>query len=156
MLNTYFYLSLKTISSNKAFWKANNHDLKIHIPELSVNWIYSGIESFYRNRAKKYLQNRLPFWADKMNIKHFRYRIKNQHTLWASCSKKRNLNFNWRIMLLSPEAVDYLIIHELSHLYEMNHSPHFWKLVGEYCPDYKIYKAELKNKNSWLKFPVIK
>ena len=56
-------------------------------------------------------------------------------------------------MLLTPEALDYLIIHELAHLKELNHSSNFWLLVQQYCPDYKAHKNELRQKNHWLGFP---
>ena len=79
--------------------------------------------------------------------------VKNQRTLWGSCSKKKNLNFNWRILLLSEKTADYLIIHELAHLKELNHSPKFWEFVRIHCPEYKTHKAELRNKDPWLKFP---
>lgn len=69
--------------------------------------------------------------------------IKNTRTRWGSCSSTGNLNFNYRIIYLSPEQQDYLIVHELCHLKEFNHGPHFWKLVAEQVPEYKRIRATL-------------
>jgi predicted metal-dependent hydrolase len=73
-----------------------------------------------------------------------RIAIKNNKSRWGSCSKKGNLNFNYRIIFLSEKLVRYLIVHELCHLKEFNHSRQFWSLVGEYVSDYKILTKELK------------
>ena len=73
--------------------------------------------------------------------------IRNQKTRWGSCSKKGNLNFNYKIALLPPHLCDYIIVHELCHLKEFNHSPAFWALVGKCVFDYKILREELKRKS---------
>lgn len=76
--------------------------------------------------------------------------VKNQKTRWGSCSKKGNLNFNYRIVYLPDDLLFYLAVHEVCHLKEMNHSQKFWQLVSETVPDYKIKRRKLKNftKNS--------
>ncbi|MFC2161352.1 M48 family metallopeptidase [Acidobacteriota bacterium] len=154
VLDKAFPLSLK-VSNNqkKARWDFQNKTLNVTVPQLTPSVISRGVVHWYRTMALLFLEDRVPFWAEKINVSPNHIRAKNQHTLWGSCSKRANLNFNWRILLLSIQAADYLIIHELSHLKEMNHSPKFWKLVREYCPEYKTHKAELREKNAWLKFP---
>lgn len=69
--------------------------------------------------------------------------IKNSKTRWGSCSSRKNLNFSYKIIFLTPEAQDYLIVHELSHLSQMNHSNNFWTLVALAIPNYKKLKKEL-------------
>lgn len=64
-------------------------------------------------------------------------RVKSQRSKWGSCSAKRNINLNWHLIFLPRALVDYLIIHELMHLREMNHSPRFWQWVETFCPDYR-------------------
>jgi len=73
-----------------------------------------------------------------------RVSIRNNKSRWGSCSKRGNLNFNYRVIYLSEKLVKYLVAHELCHLKELNHSRRFWDLVGEYVPDYKILTKELK------------
>ena len=70
--------------------------------------------------------------------------VKNQKTRWGSCSKNGNLNFNYRLAKLNLDLVDYIIVHELCHLVEFNHSPNFWRLVSQYCPNYKEAVRSLK------------
>jgi len=69
--------------------------------------------------------------------------IKNQKTRWGSCSRSGNLNFNYKIAFITQEILDYVVIHELCHLKEFNHSPRFWSLVSTLCPDYKNIKASM-------------
>lgn len=73
-----------------------------------------------------------------------RIAIKNHKSRWGSCSKKGNLNFNYRIVALPRHLAEYIVAHELCHLLELNHSPRFWHLVGAMFPDYKKLRAELK------------
>ncbi len=74
-----------------------------------------------------------------------RVAIKDARSRWGSCSQKKNLNFNYRLVFLPPHLVDYIIVHELCHLKEFNHGPNFWVLVAETMPTYKEYIQELKN-----------
>mgnify|MGYP001607235311 CR=1 FL=1 len=73
-----------------------------------------------------------------------RVSIKNHKSRWGSCSKKGNLNFNYKLALLPQELADYVIVHELCHLGEFNHSPKFWKLVARAIPNYKALKKKFK------------
>jgi predicted metal-dependent hydrolase len=75
--------------------------------------------------------------------------IRNQKTRWGSCSRQRNLNFNYKIALLPPSLTDYIAVHEICHLKEMNHSPKFWTLVEKTVPNYKQLRTQLR-KNSLL------
>jgi predicted metal-dependent hydrolase len=71
--------------------------------------------------------------------------IKNGISRWGSCSSKGNLNFNWRLAMIPSHLADYIVVHELCHLKEFNHGPEFWKLVALACPNYRIYREELKS-----------
>ncbi len=97
-----------------------------------------------RATARTLVHARLEHFNQYYNFSYNKVAIRNQKTRWGSCSSKRNLNFSVRILTLSPEAQDYLIIHELCHLKEFNHSSRFWALVAEQCPDYKRIRASMK------------
>jgi len=73
-----------------------------------------------------------------------RVTVRDQRSRWGSCSAKHNLNFNWKLIMAPPEALDYVVIHELCHLREFNHSPRFWRMVSGQMPDYEIWKKWLK------------
>ena len=99
----------------------------------------------YKDKAFEMVTERLT----ALNQKHYRFKfnkltIKSQKTRWGSCSKKRNLNFNYKILFLSSKIRDYIMIHELCHLKEFNHSNKFWKLVAKPIPDYAKVTEELK------------
>ncbi|GAB4287458.1 MAG: SprT family zinc-dependent metalloprotease [Ignavibacteriaceae bacterium] len=97
-----------------------------------------------RHSANKYITARTGQLADDYGF-HFRsIKIRGQKTRWGSCSGKGNLSFNYKLMQYPKRVIDYVIVHELCHLKEMNHSQRFWKLVGEILPDYKILKNELR------------
>ena len=104
-----------------------------------------------RKKAGEIIKGRIETIGCSLDLEYGRVFIKDQKTMWASCSGKRNLNFNWRLAAAPPEILDYVVIHELCHLREMNHSKKFWSLVGEACPDYKARKKWLKDHSRELR-----
>ena len=87
--------------------------------------------------ALRVLPERCRYFAGIMGVSYGRITIRNQKTRWGSCSCKGNLNFNCLLMLAPPEIRDYVVVHELAHRKEMNHSPRFWKEVEKVLPDYR-------------------
>ena len=85
-----------------------------------------------------------------MGLQYQRLSIREQKTRWGSCSSQKNINLNWRIILAPEKVLDYLIVHELAHLQQMNHSSAFWSLVETYIPDYRIWRKWLKDNSSAL------
>ncbi len=102
---------------------------------------------FIRNKsaALKIARQKLAHFNQFYGFKWGRVSIKNQKTRWGSCSRQGNINFNYKIALLPEKFVDYIIVHELCHLREMNHSRKFWELVAKTVPDFKKIKSSLKN-----------
>ncbi len=87
--------------------------------------------------ALRVLPERCRYFAGIMGVSYGRITIRNQKTRWGSCSSRGNLNFNCLLMLAPPEVRDYVVVHELAHRKEMNHSPRFWKEVEKVLPDYR-------------------
>lgn len=96
------------------------------------------------DQAVEYIPKRVKFYAEKENFVYNKITIKNLVSRWGSCSTKGNLNFNCLLMLTPDYVIDYIVVHELCHLREMNHSEKFWAEVEKIMPDYQ--RAEL-----WLK-----
>ena len=101
-------------------------------------------------QAKAFLPERVHYVAAILGVTYGRITIRSQHSRWGSCSSKGNLNFNCLLMLTPPEVRDYVIVHELCHRKEMNHSPKFWAEVESILPDYKAHKEWLKDNGSGL------
>lgn len=142
----------------------NQQSLQAFIKEHS-EWVLGKLASFqrlregmgnvdrekeYRERreeAKQLVTEKIKYFSEKHNIPIRRITIKNQRTRWGSCSGRGNLNFNYRVVLLPPHLVDYVIFHELCHLKEFNHSVHFWNLVAKEIPNWRAVREELKTHN---------
>ena len=101
-------------------------------------------------RAKRIFPERTAYFALRMGVDYGRITIREQKTRWGSCSSKGNLNFNCLLMLAPPEVLDYVVVHELCHRKQMNHSKAFWAEVEKVCPDYKAAKKWLKEEGSQL------
>ena len=96
------------------------------------------------DQALEVLPPRVRYWADRLGVRYGRITVRNQRTRWGSCSSRGNLNFNCLLMLCPEEVADYVIVHELCHRKEMNHSPRFWALVESQLPDWQERRAWLK------------
>ncbi len=98
----------------------------------------------HKDRAEAMINDRLVYFNRFYGFKYQAVRIRRQKTRWGSCSKNGNLSFNYRILFLTPAEADYIIVHELCHLKEFNHSPNFWALVAQTIPDYRALRGKLK------------
>ena len=110
-----------------------------------------GADAAARRNAKEIIIARVRHWAAALNLEYGRVFVKDQRTLWGSCSARKNLNFSWRLAAAPLEALDYVVIHELCHLREMNHSKRFWDHVRAACPDYKAQRRWLRENCALLK-----
>ena len=106
---------------------------------------YFSTEDYQRHKeeARAIIMRRLEYLNQYYGFQYNRVFIKNQRTCWGSCSEKKNLNFNYKIMFLPPSIRDYIIVHELCHLKEFNHSPRFWALVGKALFNYMSLRSQL-------------
>jgi len=97
-----------------------------------------------KEKARYLVRKRLEYFNQYYNFKFDKIKIKDHKSMWGSCSIKANLNFNFRILYLPEKMRDYIIVHELCHLKELNHSKNFWQLVSLTIPDYKNIRRQLK------------
>jgi len=99
-----------------------------------------------KERARVLAHERIKFFNQTYGFSFNKIFIKNQKTRWGSCSEKGNLNLNYKIMFLPERHRDYIIVHELCHLKQLNHSPEFWALVAKTFPDHRTLRRELRNR----------
>lgn len=100
--------------------------------------------------ALKVIPARVEYFAKVIGVTYGKITIRNQKTRWGSCSSKGNLNFNCLLMLAPPEVLDYVVVHELCHRKQMNHSKAFWSEVEKVLPDYKEARKWLKEEGSQM------
>jgi len=112
------------------------------VEDDDIETLRSALESWYRSTARKEITKRVLKLQNGREVG--KITIKDQKTRWGSCSSKGNLNFNWRLVMAPPKIIDYLVLHELTHLECPNHSKRFWTKLKKICPDYE--KSDL-----WLK-----
>lgn len=96
------------------------------------------------------IPERVAFFAPLVGVSYGRVTVRHQRTRWGSCNGHGDLSFNCLLMLAPPEALDYVVVHELSHRLEMNHSPRFWAQVERVMPNYRIWRKWLKDNGSAL------
>ena len=98
----------------------------------------------HKEAARALVLERLEHFNQYYDYSWNRVAIRNQRRCWGSCTELGNLNFSYRLLFLPEELRDYIIVHELCHLKELNHSPRFWALVAEVLPEYKTHKKDLR------------
>lgn len=94
--------------------------------------------------AKAFLPSKVAYFANLIGVSYGKVTIRRARTLWGSCTAKGNLNFNCLLAIVPDSVADYVIIHELCHRKQMNHSQKFWAIVSQYCPEYKTRRKWLK------------
>jgi hypothetical protein len=114
----------------------DNEKRKAAVREQLISW--------YRSQAKKEINKLIDLHKINLNVEPNKIVIKKQKKRWGSCSSKKNLNFNWKIIMAPLEIIEYLVVHELVHLIHPNHSKKFWQTVAEIIPDYEEKKEWLR------------
>lgn len=148
---------------SQLLYKGNLFPLVIRLTHLEPHVVYSdksavyytpycdkkgqieGLMAYYKVETQRLIHERLPLLAKKIGVTYNHVSVKNQKTRWGSCSSKQNLNFNLRLAMMPEVVAEYIMIHELCHLKEMNHSGKFWGLVSTYCPNFEMHRE-------WLRF----
>ena len=121
--NEHFYLNAR-----------GNKDLRKH---YFVSW--------YKKKAYDFILQRVDFFSGMLKLQHGNITITSAEKRWGSCSEDNNLTFSFRLIMAPPDIIDYVIVHELIHIKEKNHSPKFWKQVEAVMPEYKTHRCWLKD-----------
>lgn len=113
------------------------------IPDVPMEALRPALAELYRQAARKLLPAVAEHYAPLVGKKPAQVRITSAKTRWGSCSAKGCLNFSWRLLFARQDVIDYVVVHELAHLVEFNHSPRFWALVESILPDYRERRQAL-------------
>ena len=114
-------------------------------PDLAPDAVRTHLREFLIDLARRRVESRVGFYAPRIGRTPGRITVREQKTKWGSCSSQGNLNFNWKLIMAPEEALDYVVIHELCHLYEFNHSDRFWERVARYQPEYAQWRDFLRS-----------
>lgn len=132
-------------SIHKNYLIEDNNTLKLCIDSRNKKMPFTLLKKWLHQKSRKILLPWLERVSKEHGITYNRATIRFQRTRWGSCSIKKNINLNRTLVFLPPELVEYLMIHELCHTVEMNHSKRFWELVGKHIQDYRVLDKELKS-----------
>jgi len=128
----------------RASWVQEKLDAFASLPQPHIK-TQKGDYKKYKEQARKLVLEKIEKVNAYYKFSFGRVAIRDQKTRWGSCSNKKNLNFNYKIVFIPDICAEYIVIHELCHLKEMNHGENFWKLVEEVMPDHKKVRKELAN-----------
>lgn len=143
-----YLLDIKYSNKNEKMAKINGDKIVVWVKEnqeKEKELIEKQIENFYFQMAEIELSESMERLSKKMQIMPESFRVKRLKRVWGNCSSKKCISLNYNLIKYSKLAMDYVVIHELSHLRYMNHSKNFWNMVEKYMPDYKKIEKELKN-----------
>jgi len=119
--------------------------------ESRTQTIKQALEKWYRQRFAEIIKERIEKYYEQLKVAPCKVVVKDQKTRWGSCSKKGNINLNWRLVMAPLHVIDYVVVHELCHLKIMNHSKDFWNLVMSVMPNYTESKTWLRANGNKLK-----
>lgn len=114
------------------------------VPFAENKIIKSWLLALYKQLAKQEIEKRIEYFSQTMGLQPTSVKIGSANTYWGCCSAKNGLIFSWKLVMAQPDAIDYVIVHELAHIKEHNHSARFWELVENVLPDYKLRREKLK------------
>lgn len=133
----------KDMKQEYAIVSNNLHQITFHVKDKRTYKKF--LRSWYLDQTKKILEERVPALSSRLSIGYTKFSIKHLKSRWGSCSKEGKLSFSHLLSMLPLEVIDYIIVHELVHLVEFNHSKKFWQHVEFQVPHYKQYRKWLRN-----------
>ena len=113
-------------------------------PDLPPNEIKDAVIQIYKAAARNIMKKKTAEYAKHMNVTPASVKVTDAKTRWGSCSGTNRINFSWRLVMADNDVINYIVVHELAHIIEHNHSPRFWKVVEIFMPDYREMQKKLK------------
>lgn len=135
-------LTLAMRAAGRAGWRCDGVTLSLAVP-LAVD-PGKVLETALRGHARQILGERLAHHAARLGVPAPPLRLSSARTRWGSCNHRGGISLNWRLLFLPLAVADYVVCHELAHLFEMNHGPRFWSIVEALCPDWRLRRGELR------------
>lgn len=111
------------------------------------------LRKWLQRQAAQAVNDALDTYTAQMGLHPVKVSLRDQKTKWGACTSRGTLTFNWRLVMAPPEVLEYVVIHELAHLQELNHSARFWAIVEAHCPGHKVHKKWLRENGRLLKLP---
>jgi predicted metal-dependent hydrolase len=147
-------LRLQDAARSHCVFDLESRELRLGVtPGLEAWQIRERVKIWFQDEAKRIFRERLDLYAPRVGVTYNAFAISSAGTRWGSCTVAGNIRLNWKLIHYPLALLDYVVVHELAHLREMNHSPRFWAVVGEVFPDYDGAKAALKKRS--VEMPVL-
>ena len=139
-------LTVAVVAGNSAVTRGEQ-GVTIHTGDQTPAAIAALAKRWLREEAAAHLQKRVEYFRSHFTLEPVALRLSNARSRWGSCHVSGRISLNWRLIHLPPHLVDYVVVHELAHLREMNHSPRFWAVVGRIIPDYLARRREIRRES---------
>jgi len=131
--------------------KVKEEAIHLYFPEHNPLPPITLLREFFIKSAFYSFQQLTEYWSNKMKVKPLKIAVRKQKTRWGSCSSTGTISYNWLVIMAPNDVMQYLVIHELSHLIEPNHSQRFWQVVKTFDPNFSTHRLWLKNNGRLLK-----
>ncbi len=118
--------------------------LQLCLQDASPVRVRAVLQQWYRGQALSHYQQRVAHFAPRLGVQCQALQLSSARTRWGSATSRGTIRLHWGLMHFDPELVDYVVVHELAHLHEMNHSPRFWQWVGQMLPNYNLLRQRLR------------
>ncbi len=148
--NPYPLVIKETPFSDAAYIVFKDEQIQISTPYKDPDFIREVMLDFYMKNAQQILPGRVEAYNEYLKLPVNKIVVKEQKTRWGSCTARGNINLNWKLVMADVKIIDYVVVHELCHFYEMNHSDAFWRNVGRILPDYKERRQWLKDNTAFF------
>lgn len=135
----------ETLQNNNSKVKLFRGKFHVYVKEKDKQLIRDALEAWYRKKTEEQVKKRVKYYQKFFNKKPKKIKVKEQKKRWASCTYDNQLLFNWRCVMAKSTSLDYIIVHEMCHMYHKNHSKEFWDLVASVISDYEVRKEWLRD-----------